>query len=202
VVARSALATAVVALAAVQIACGHTGDKAERPSQPPSTKRAMRLSCQRSWTPTPRTLVGGWRQSSIRAGSVTLLLARRLAHAPIGGDGRAVKIPTLVHPRTPVTIAIGRSGRSTAGFVPLERSGQTAVPMADTDGTLLLEGCDAAPIEQRADVPKRLRSVRELSDVGYPLTIAVARPACVALEITAAGRTIRRTISIGAGRCD
>jgi hypothetical protein len=202
VVARSALATAVVALAAAQIGRGHTGDKDQRPTPPVSIERAMRLSCERSWTPTPRTLVGGWRQSSIRAGSVTLLLARRLAHAPMGSDGRAVKIPTLVHPRTPVTIAIGRSGRSTAGFVPLERSGQTAVPMTDTDGTLRLDGCDTAPIEQRADVPKRLRSVRELSDVGYPLTIAVARPACVPLEITTADRTISRTISIGAGRCD
>jgi hypothetical protein len=159
----------------------------------------MRLTCQQSWTPTPRTLVGGWRRSSIRAGSVTLLLARRLAHAPIGADGRAVKIGTLVHPRTPVTIAIGRSGRSTAGFTALQRSGQP-VPIAETHGTLRLDGCDAAPIEQRADVPERLRSVRELGYVGFPVTIAVAHPACVPLEITTSGTTTTRTISIGAGR--
>jgi hypothetical protein len=200
VVTFGTIATVVVALATAEFGCGNNSDKAERPSRPVSAERAMHVTCERSWTPTLRTFGAAWRQNSVRAGSVTLLQARRLAHAPIGNDGRAVKIRTLVHPRTPVTIAIGRSGRSIAGIVPLERSGQ-GVPMAETQGTLLLDGCDVGPIEQRADVPKRLRSLRELGDVGFPLTIAVARPACVPLEITTAGNTIRRTISIGAGRC-
>jgi hypothetical protein len=199
-VARTASVIAVVAVTAAAVGCGRSSDRL-RPSRPASTEPIMRLTCERSWTPSARTFgVGDWRRSSVRAESVTLLRARRLADAPIGADGRAVKIRTLVHPRTPVTIAIGRASRAIAGFVALERAGQ-AVPMAQTDGTLRLDGCDAAPVEQRADVPRRLRGVRELGYVGFPLTIAVARPACVALEITAGRATTRRTISIGAGRC-
>ena len=125
------------------------------------------------------------------AGPVTFLNARRLAGIRIARDGSA-KIRTLVAPRTPVTIAIGRTARRTAGFVPLTNGGTAGIEASRP--LLRLEGCDGVPPSEQA--------IRGLADVGFPVSVAATRKSCIPFEVTPdGGATSRVVVSLGAGDC-
>jgi hypothetical protein len=171
-------------------ACG--GGDAGPERRPPSTPAALRTSCSESWWPNATTFANRrWREQSLTAGPVTFLNAKRLAGVRITGRG-SVKIRTLVRPRTPVTIAIARSARDLAGFVPMTNGGEAGIEASRP--VLRLEGCDGVPRSEQA--------VAGLADVGFPVFVAAARKSCVPFEVTpAGGATSRVVISFGAGDC-
>ena len=104
----------------------------------------------------------------------------------------SVKIRTLVQPRTPVTIAIGRSARDVAGFVPMTNGGEAGIESSRP--LLRLQGCDG--------VPRSGQAIPGLADVGFPVFIAAATKSCVPIEVTPdGGPTSRVVVSLGAGDC-
>jgi hypothetical protein len=185
---RLVIAPLVVGVAA----CGG-GDTSPKPQPAPERAPAvLRTSCSDSWWPNARTFADRrWREHSVAAGPVTFLNANRLADIRIAGRG-SVKIRTLVRPRTPVTIAIGRTARRTAGFVPLTSGGAAGFEAARP--LLRLEGCDGVPRSEQA--------VPGLADVGFPISVAATSQSCVPLEVTPdGGPTSRVVVSLGAGDC-
>ena len=183
----------VIAPLAVGLAAcggGDAGPKPQPPSAPPPA--ALRTSCSESWWPNATTFANRrWREQSLTAGPVTFLNAKRLAGIRITGRG-SVKIRTLVRPRTPVTIAIARSARDLAGFVPMTNGGAAGIEASRPQ--LRLEGCDGVPRSEQA--------VAGLADVGFPVFVAAARRSCVPFEVTPdGGRTSRVVVSLGAGDC-
>jgi hypothetical protein len=184
------LATAPLALCLA--ACGGS-DTAPKPQPAPERSPAvLRTTCSDSWWPNARTFADRrWREHSVTAGPVTFLNAKRLADIRITGHG-SVKIRTLVRPRTAVTIAIDRTARRTAGFVPLTNGGEAGIEASRP--VLRLEGCDG--------VPRTEQAVAGLADVGFPVSVAATRKSCVPLEVTPdGGPTSRVVISLGAGDC-
>jgi hypothetical protein len=183
----------VIAPLAVGLAACGGGDAGPQP-QPPSAPppAALRTSCSASWWPNATTFANRrWREQSLTAGPVTFLNAKRLADIRITGRG-SVKIRTLVRPRTPVTIAIARSARDLAGFVPMTNGGAAGIEASRPQ--LRLEGCDGVPRSEQA--------VAGLADVGFPVFVAAARRSCVPFEVTPdGGRMSRVVVSLGAGQC-
>jgi hypothetical protein len=182
----------VTVLATSFVACGGTENASKTTSQPPASDAAFRTSCTESWWPTAATFTNHhWRKESVTVGPVTFLNVKRLASIRITGQG-SVKIRTLVRPRTPVTIAIGRSARGTAGFVPMTNGGEAGIEASRP--SLHLAGCDGVPPGEQA--------IRGLADVGFPVFVAATRKTCVPMEITPdGGPTHRVLVSLGAGRC-
>jgi hypothetical protein len=180
----------IASLAIGLAACG--GADAGPKPRPPSTPAVLRTTCSESWWPNATTFANHrWREQSVTAGPVTFLNAKRLAGIRISGRG-SVKIRTLVRPRTPVTIAVARSARDLAGFVPMTNGGEAGIEASRP--LLRLEGCDGVPRSEQA--------VAGLADVGFPVFIAAARKSCVPLEVTPEGGvTSRVVISLGAGVC-
>jgi hypothetical protein len=183
----------VIALLALGLAaCGKgDGGSMQRPPSLPSPT-VLRTSCSESWWPTDRTFANPrWREQSVTAPPVTFLNAKQLARVRITGRG-SVKIRTLVQPETPVTIAIGRSARGTAGFVAMTNAGEAGIDASRP--VLHLAGC--------AGVPRSEQAIRGLADVGFPVFVAATKKSCVPMEITPDGGPTRHVVvSIGAGSC-
>jgi hypothetical protein len=185
-------AAAIPVVALGLAACG--GGEPDRKAQPPPapSTAVLRISCGESWWPNARTFANRrWREQSVIAGPVTFLNARRLARVRMSASG-SVKIRTLVQPRTPVTIAIGRSARDVAGFVPMTNGGEAGIEASRP--LLRLQGCDG--------VPRSGQAIPGLADVGFPVFIAAATKSCVPIEVTPdGGPTSRVVVSLGAGDC-
>ena len=152
----------------------------------------MRESCNDSWVPTAETFVGfrDWRRTSIRVGPITLMGAKTgAAHRDVAAYG-SIKIRTLVRPRTPVTVEIAPAARSAVGFV--------APP-----GFQEVWPKHGAPILQLAPCRANFLPYRGIVQIGYPMFLRVRHNACVPLTVreTRSGRSVRATVSIGAGRC-
>jgi hypothetical protein len=186
------LAVAVAAAAAATAACG--GSHASRPDRTVRTPTAhvLRTTCAQSWWPTSTTFENrAWRKDSVNAGPVTFLNAKLLARAPVQPN-TSVKIRTLVQPRTPVTLTIDRDSQARAGFVPLSNGGAAGLEAAKP--VARLDGCPGVPPAEQA--------VKGISDVGYPVSVAVARPTCVAIDVTPAGGSTQRIVlAIGVHAC-
>lgn len=146
--------------------------------------------CNSSYWPNETTFADRrWRAHSVTAGPVTFLNAKRLARAPVGEDV-AVKIRTLVAPSTPVTIAIGRAARATAGFVPTLNGASFAAARP----AMHLAGCDGVPPGEQVE--------RGVADVGYPMSVVAQRAGCVPIDVTPdGGRSRRVVIALGVRSC-
>lgn len=174
------------------LSCG--GGSASAPQEPAVVPppAVLRTTCAESWWPTSATFTNRhWRAQSVFAGPVTFLNAKRLARLATDGEA-SVKIRTLVRPETPVTIAIGRRMRRTAGFVPLNNGGEAGIEASRP--VLHLEGCTGVPRDSQA--------LRGLSDIGFPVFVATTKAHCVDLEVTPEGRRTQHVVvSLGAGKC-
>lgn len=192
-VARGSFREAVIVVLALALAgcgVGDTGHKQPTTSAP--APGVLRTSCTDSWWPNATTFANRrWREQSVTVGPVTFLNVKRLATMRMTGRG-SIKIRTLVRPQTPVTIAIGRSARGTAGFVPMTNAGEAGI---DASRPLLhLAGCDGVPPSEQA--------IRGLADVGFPVFVAATTKSCMPMEITPDGGPTRHVVvSFGAGNC-
>ena len=102
------LAGAVASL----VGAGALASGCDSRSTPPKRLAVVRESCDDSWVPTARTVVGfgNWRRTSIRIGPITLMGAKTAAHRDVAAYG-SIKFRTLVRPRTPVTVEIAPAAR-------------------------------------------------------------------------------------------
>jgi hypothetical protein len=180
------LGGAVVCLAG---AAGLAAGRDSRSTPPPKRLAVVRESCQESWVPTAETFKGykPLSRTSLRIGPITLMGARTAARRNIAAYG-SIKFRTLVRPRTPVTVEIAQSARSAVGFV---------VPI---DAERSIWPKHGAPLLRLAPCPANYPAVHGVLRVGYPMFLRVRRNACVGFTVRA-GRSTRRTVSIGAGRC-
>jgi hypothetical protein len=174
----------------VLAACGG----ASRPDTPSAHKlqsvvsKTLGVGCSLSWTPNRRTFANpSWQQDSVRLGPVILLDAKRLSSFPVARN-HVLKIRTLVRPSTAVTIRIEpvRPRTSTLRLGAIDGAAPTA-------RALHYEGCSA--------VPREIRVIRRLPDVGYPMFIAVSRPSCATFTVETRGVSVHRQLSLGAGSC-
>lgn len=156
----------------------------------------QRLSCAAAFgSPQRAWFHARYPRWSLQIGPVTFLDVRRAARAPLARRGGA-KFPVLLEPDRDVTIAIGREARDAAGFVALYNgfpAGPGPVP-ENAYAAVHLEGCPPMPREARV--------APEIDGVFFATFMAIARDACVPLEVTPdGGRMVRRIVSLGAGRC-
>jgi hypothetical protein len=188
---RSTIVLGMPPAAAVIAACGGHASRPDRTVGTP-VSHVLRTTCAQSWWPNSTTFENrAWRRDSVNAGPVTFLNAKRLAWAPVQPN-TSVKIRTLVRPRTQVTLAIGRGSQARAGFVPLSNGGAAGLEAARPSARL--DGCPGVPPAEQA--------VKGIADVGYPVSVAVARAMCVPIEVTPAGGLPRRVVlAIGVHDC-
>jgi hypothetical protein len=172
---------------------GRAGSSARSAS---SELRVQRLPCSAAFgSPRREWFRARYPRWSVRIGPVTFLDARRAARAPLARRG-GTKLPVLLEPNRDVTIAIAGEARDAAGFVAHYNGfppGPGPVP-DNAYAALRLEGCPPTPRE--------VRIAPEIDGVFFATFMAIARDACVPLEVTPdRGRVIRRVVSLGAGRC-
>ncbi len=192
------MAAGLVIVAALSSGCGLGGsdsepDQPDRSTAPQIQSRPAQVGCDRSWAPNKRTFANPtWRTDSLRLGPVTLLDAKRLARTaivnlPIKND-LPIKIRTLVQPSTPVTIRVGSTVPTSA------RAGLgTGVSPSAEHEAVSFAPCPA--------IPREVRAIAELADVGFALFVTTDRRACVPIIVEANGRRYREVLSLGAGRC-
>jgi hypothetical protein len=182
-VSRSIAAVALAGAAALAAGC----DSRSTPS--PKRLASVRESCEQSWAPTAETFKGyePLSRTSLRIGPITLMGARAAARRDVAAYG-SIKFRTLVRPHTPVTVEIGQATRSAVGFV------------APADAERSIWPKHGAPLMRLAACAANYPPVHGVVAVGYPMFLRVRRNACVGFTVTA-GRSTRRTVSIGAGSC-
>jgi hypothetical protein len=178
---------AVAFLAAATFAAGCDSQRT-----PPKHVAVLRLSCTDSWVPTVLTFkgYGNWRSTSIRIGPITLMGAKAAARRDVAAYGN-IKFRTLVRPRTPVAVEIEPAARSAVGFV------------APADALHSVWPAHGAAFLRLAPCPADFPLYHGLAAIGYPMFLRVRRNACVPFTVAESrrGRSARRTVSIGAGRC-
>jgi hypothetical protein len=187
----------VLAVAVGLTACG--GGTAERHATPaprPAALRVQQLSCAAGFGGAkPEWFRARYPRWSLRIGPVTFLDVRRAAREPLARRG-GTKLPVLLEPNRNVTIVIGADLRDAVGFVRPTNpfpSGPGSVPEA-AYAAVRLHGCPP--------IPREMRVAPEIDGTFFATFIAIARNACVPLEVIPDGaRTIRRVVSLGAGRC-
>jgi hypothetical protein len=190
---------ALLLLGAWLLACGGgASERDARPTPPPKplAPRVQQLPCAAGFgTPKREWFRARYPRWSLRVGPVTFLDVRRAAHAPLARRG-GTKLPVLLAPNRKVTIAIGSGARDAVGFVKLTNpfpNGPGPVP-ATAYAAVHLQGCPP--------IPREARVAPDIDGTFFATFVAIARAACVPLEVTPdGGRTIRRVVSLGAGRC-
>jgi hypothetical protein len=192
-------ASLVLAAAVGLVACG--GGAAEHRATPtrraePAGPRVQQLSCAAGFgTPKRQWFRARYPRWSLRIGPVTFLDVRRAAREPLARRG-GEKLRVLDEPNRDVTIAIGAEARDAVGFVAPTNpfpAGPGAVP-ENAYAAVHLHGCPP--------IPREARVAPDVDGTFFATFIAIARNACVPFDVTPdSGRTIRRVVSLGAGRC-
>jgi len=187
----------VFAAAVGLVACGGAAADRDATIAPhPAALRVQRLPCaagfgtaKREWF---RARYPRW---SLRIGPVILLDVRRAAREPLASRGGA-KLPVLLEPNRNVTIAIGAEARDAVGFV------KPTNPFPTGPGSVPESAYAAVHLQGCPPIPRDVRVAPEIDGTFFATFIAIARNACVPLEVAPdRGRTIRRVVSRGAGRC-
>jgi hypothetical protein len=192
------LLTAAVGLMACGGGCGQR-HATPTPRPAPAAPRVEQLPCAADFgTPKREWFRARYPRWSLRIGPVTFLdVRRRGAHAartPLARRGGA-KFPVLLEPNRSVSIAIARESRHRRlrdPHQPLRRSAPAPVP-DNAYAAVHLQGCPP--------IPRGARLAPNIDGTFFATFMAIARDACVPLEVTPDGEaTIRRVVSLGAGR--